>query len=90
MSFPSDQSLLVSARQSTQVDRLRAIAYSMDTLLPGLCLWMPWLNWRIGGSAAEATYPGMVHSNFGIALVLPGYRIFTTYRDSYDPRSPQN
>jgi hypothetical protein len=90
MNLPSDPPIVLSADPSAQVERLRAIAYSMDTLVPGLYFWSPLGNGRIGGSLAEATYPGRVHSRFGLALVLPGYRIFTTYRDSYDPRSPQN
>jgi hypothetical protein len=31
-------------------------------------------------------YPGTIHSNVGMALVLPGYKIFTTYQGSYDPQ----
>jgi hypothetical protein len=69
--------------------RMREIAYSMDTLIPGIYVWSPDWNWRMGGSVAEATYPGRVHSRFGIAMVLPKYRLFTTYRGNYDPRSPQ-
>ncbi|MBW4520914.1 MAG: hypothetical protein KME16_14570 [Scytolyngbya sp. HA4215-MV1] len=66
-------------------DRLRAIAYSMDALIPGLYLWLGAFKLRIGGSLPEATYPGTIHSSAGIALVLPGYRIYTTYHGSYDP-----
>jgi hypothetical protein len=65
---------------------LRAIAYSMDTLIPGLYLWWGSLKIRIGGSLPEPTYPGTLHSPIGIALVLPGYRIYTTYQSTYDPR----
>jgi hypothetical protein len=83
----SDQPIVPLSDQSTRVESMRAIAYSMDTLIPGLYFWTPFGNLKIGGSAAEASYPGMVHSRFGLALVLPEYRIFTTYRDSYDPRS---
>jgi hypothetical protein len=67
-------------------ERLRAIAYSMDVLIPGLYIWLGPLKFRIGGSLPEATYPGTIHSPAGIALVLPGYRIYTTYLGSYDPR----
>jgi len=42
--------------------------------------------WRLGGSDAEESYPGTIHSFAGISLVLPGYQIFTTYKGSYDPR----
>jgi hypothetical protein len=90
MNLPSDQPIAPLTQPSDRVDPMRAIAYSMDTLIPGLYIWTPFMVWRLGGSLAEPSYPGMVHSGFGIALVLPGYRIFTTYRDSYDPRSPQN
>jgi hypothetical protein len=30
-------------------------------------------------------YPGTLHSFAGLAIVLPGYRIFTTYNGTYDP-----
>jgi hypothetical protein len=87
MNYPSEQPIEPLPHPSVQVERKRAIAYSMDTLIPGFYCWTPFGNLQIGGSAAEASYPGMVHSRFGVALVLPEYRIFTTYRDSYDPRS---
>lgn len=64
---------------------LRAIAYSMDALIPGFYLWFGSLKIRIGGTEAEDTYPGTVHSFAGMALVLPGYRIFSSYQGSYDP-----
>jgi hypothetical protein len=40
---------------------------------------------RIGGCEAENTYPGTIHDFWGVAIVLPGYRIFTSYQGSYDP-----
>ena len=58
----------------------------MDTLIPGLYIWFYGVNLRIGGSQAEASYPGTVHNAIGIAIVLPGYHIFTTYQGTYDPR----
>ncbi len=64
---------------------LRAIAYSMDALIPGFYAWFGSLRIRIGGSEAEETYPGTIHSFAGVALVLPGYRIFSTYQGDYDP-----
>ncbi|MCL1470805.1 hypothetical protein [Argonema antarcticum] len=71
---------------STRIcDRLSAIAYSMDALIPGFYLWFGSLKIRIGGSEAEETYPGTIHSFAGMALVLPGYRIYSTYQGSYDP-----
>jgi hypothetical protein len=66
-------------------EELRAIAYSMDALIPGFYAWFGSLRIRIGGSEAEETYPGTIHSFAGVALVLPGYRIFSTYQGDYDP-----
>ncbi|NER33509.1 MAG: hypothetical protein F6J93_05490 [Oscillatoria sp. SIO1A7] len=63
----------------------RAIAYSMDALVPGLYVWFGSIRIRLGGCEAEDTYPGLVHSFAGVALVLPGYHIYTTYQGSYDP-----
>ncbi len=68
-------------------EKLRAIAYSMDLLIPGLYFWCPYFTFRVGGAIPDDNpykYPGMIHSSIGIALVLPGYQIFTTYQDSYD------
>ena len=70
-------------------ERKRAIAYSMDLLIPGLYLWMGNYTLRLFGEKPDDTpykYPGILNSRYGIALVLPGYRIFTTYDRSYDPR----
>jgi hypothetical protein len=64
----------------------RDIAYSMDALIPGLYFWFGNVVIRIGGSEAEDSYPGTIHRPFGATLVLPGYRIFTTYQGNYDPR----
>ncbi len=71
------------------MDDKRTIAYNMDLLIPGLYLWLGSFGLRIGGEAVDDTpnrYPGTLHSRFGIALVLPNYRIFTSYKGSYDPR----
>ena len=68
---------------------LRAIAYSMDILAPGLYIWIGSVRIRIGGCEPDDTpyrYPGTIHSSGGIGLVLPGYKIFTTYHGGYDPR----
>lgn len=65
---------------------LRAIAYSLDCLIPGLYFWLGPIRLRIGGSSPEESYPGTLHSPVGIAIVLPGYRIYSTYQGSYDPR----
>jgi hypothetical protein len=57
----------------------------MDTLIPGLYLWMGSIHIRLGGSFPEENYPGTIHSPFGIALVLPGYHIYSTYQGTYAP-----
>ena len=62
----------------------RDIAYSMDALIPGFYVWFGSLAIRIGASVAEDTYPGTIHDSIGAALVLPGYRIVTTYQGDYD------
>ena len=70
-------------------EQKRAIAYSMDLLIPGLYIWLGRFAFRLFGEKPEDApyrYPGMLRSRYGVALVLSGYRIFTTYKDSYDPR----
>ncbi|MEH1963413.1 MAG: hypothetical protein V7L05_26915 [Nostoc sp.] len=92
-------------------EAMRAIAYSMDLLLPGLYIWLLGFSFRIGGSVPDDIpykYPGKIHptgsavplcwnnktglphSYTGIALVLPRYRIFTTYQGIYDPKQTSN
>jgi len=66
--------------------RMKAIAYSLDALVPGIYVWCGPLKIRLWGSLPEENYPGTIHSIVGMALVLPGYRIYSTYRDSYDAR----
>ena len=63
-----------------------AMTYSMDALVPGLYVWVGRLTLRWGGSEAEEHYSGMIHQSIGCAIVLPGYRIFSTYQGSYDAR----
>ncbi|MCL1463337.1 hypothetical protein [Argonema galeatum] len=65
--------------------KMRAIAYSLDTLIPGIYIWLGGIKIRIGGSLPEDSYPGIIHSPIGIALVFTGYRIYSTYQGSYDP-----
>ncbi|MBE9256170.1 MULTISPECIES: hypothetical protein [Aphanizomenonaceae] len=68
-------------------EAMREIAYSMDLLIPGLYLWLPGILMRIGGDVPDDQpykYPGKIHSRIGIALVLPGYKIFTSYQGTYD------
>jgi hypothetical protein len=70
-------------------EKKRAIAYSMDTLTPGFYLWLGDFSIRLFGTEPDDTpyrYPGTVNSKYGVALVLPGYHIFTTYNGCYDPR----
>ena len=67
---------------------LRKIAYGMDLLIPGLYFWFGPVKIAIGGQEPEDEpyrYPGTIHSWAGIAVVLPGCRIWTTYNGSYDP-----
>ncbi|MBT9314155.1 hypothetical protein [Leptothoe spongobia] len=71
---------------NSQTNALKAIAYSLDALIPGLYVWVGPIKLRIGGSQPEENYSGTIHSSIGIALILPGYRIYSTYQDSYDPR----
>ncbi|MBD2444602.1 MAG: hypothetical protein ACK6A9_01675 [Dolichospermum sp.] len=66
---------------------MREIAYSMDLLIPGLYLWLPGIHIRIGGAVPNDEpyrYPGKIHSRIGIALVLPGYKILSSYQGTYD------
>ncbi len=62
---------------------MRDIAYSMDALVPGLYIWQGSLKLRLGGSKAEEGYSGTIHSCAGIALVLPDYKIWSTYQGDY-------
>ena len=64
---------------------MKAIAYSMDVLIPGLYVWFGSIKIRLGGSEPEENYPGVIHSMTGFAIVLPGYHIYSTYNESYDP-----
>jgi hypothetical protein len=77
------------AQKAVAAEKKRAIAYSMDTLVPGLYIWLGDFSIRLFGAEPDDTphrYPGVVNSKYGVALVLPGYRIFTTYNGCYDPR----
>jgi hypothetical protein len=84
---PSQHSAAVDEPLRAKASLHVVIAYSMDALIPGFYLWLGAFKLRIGGSLSEATYPGTLHSFAGISLVLPGYRIYTTYHGSYDPQS---
>ncbi len=66
-------------------ERKRSIAYSMDLLIPGLYVWLGSFTIRLFGAEPDDKphkYPGMLNSKYGVALVLPDYRIFTTYTES--------
>ncbi|KYC40524.1 hypothetical protein WA1_25720 [Scytonema hofmannii PCC 7110] len=79
--------LSTETKLTKKQEKLRAIAYSMDLLLPGFYFWCPYFSIRIGGAIPDDNpykYPGKIHDSTGIALVLLGYRIFTTYQGSYD------
>jgi hypothetical protein len=72
-----------AAASSAHTERIRAIAYSMDTLVPGFYLWFGPFTIRLGGCAPDDqpySYPGTLHSRYGLAVILPGYHIFTTYK----------
>jgi hypothetical protein len=60
MDSSSKSPITAATPPSDRIEQLRAIAYSMDTLIPGLYVWTPFFNWRMGGSIAESTYPGLV------------------------------
>jgi hypothetical protein len=73
----------------SQSEKLRAIAYSMDTLAPGFYVWFGNYTLRIGGHQPDDQpyrYPGTIHSSMGVAIVLPGYHILSTYKGAYDPK----
>lgn len=75
-------------RTSASAENMRAVAYSMDILVPGVYFWFGNLVVRIGGCKPDDDpypYPGTLHSFAGLAVVLPSYRIFTTYNGTYDP-----
>jgi hypothetical protein len=66
-------------------EELKAIAYSMDALIPGCYAWFGSVRIRIGGSDAEETHSGTIRSFAGWGLMLLGYRIFSTYQEDYEP-----
>ncbi len=82
-----------AAKSSAHTQQIRAIAYSMDTLVPGLYVWFEPFTIRLGGCTPDDQpypYPGTLHSRYGLALVLPGHHIFTTYKGTYDPGQALN
>ena len=89
--MPNTITLLPDAKHmpNSPSDKLKAIAYSLDVLAPGFYLWLGPIKLRLGGSELEENYPGTIHSNIGVALVLPGYRIYSTYQGSHEPRQAE-
>jgi hypothetical protein len=82
-----------TAKGFVHAERIRALAYSMDTLVPGFYAWFGPFTIRIGGCTPDDQpypYPGTLHSRYGLAFVLPGYRILTTYKGTYDPGQASN
>lgn len=80
--FKKAQATANAAKRSAHAERIRAIAYSMDDA------WFGSFAIRIGGCTPDDQpypYPGTLHSRYGLALVLPEYRIFTIYKGTYDP-----
>ncbi|MGB0560348.1 MAG: hypothetical protein ACPGVO_00900 [Spirulinaceae cyanobacterium] len=77
---------LTEPQTTTPQTQRQAIAYSLDCLIPGFYFWLGPVQIRLGGSPPEDDYPGTIHSGVGIAIVLPGYRIYSTDVGSYDPR----
>ena len=80
---------MTQASKSDQ--RLRAqaslhvmFAHSMDALISGLYLWFEAIKIRIGGRLPEESHPETLHSFTGFALILPGYKIYTSCQGSYD------
>lgn len=65
------------------LDRKKALTYSIDTLQPGLYIWLGSMCIRLGGSEAEENYPGLIKSKYGIVLVLSGYRLISSYNGMY-------
>ncbi len=56
-------------------EKLRAIAYSMDLLIPGIYIWCPWFTLKIGGSNPDDNpyrYPGMIHSFYWCCISTTG------------------
>jgi hypothetical protein len=84
--WSNDSQSQPSKRSDSSDLALKAITYSLDCLIPGFYLWLGPIKLRLGGSLPEKDYPGVIHSKVGIAIVLPGYRIFSTYQGTYDPR----
>ena len=79
----------ISTQQAAHTERMRIVTYNMDLLLPGVYLWLGFIVIRLGGHQPDDSphrYSGMINSRYGIAVVLPGYKIFTSYKGSYDPR----
>ncbi len=78
-----------ASKNDPHTERMRTLAYNMDMLFPGVYIWCGSVVLKFGGHEPDDSpyrYPGSIDSCVGIAIVLPGYKIFTTYKGSYDPR----
>ena len=74
---------------SKRSEARRSVAYSMDLLIPGFYFWLGSFVLRLGGDTPDDEpypYPGNINSFFGLAIVLPGYKLLSTYKSTYDPR----
>jgi hypothetical protein len=63
---------------------MRNIAYCIDTLVPGIYLWWGNYCYKSSNINAESTYPGVIKDNKGFAIILPNYKIWTSYKKSLD------
>ena len=82
--YDNQKEPLQESSSSIPCKELSAIAYSIEALIPDFYAWFCSLRFRIGVSDAEETYLSMIYSFASVALVLPGYRIFSTYQGEYD------
>lgn len=83
--YDNQKEPLQESSSSIPCKELSAITYSMDALIPGFYAWFGSLRISISGNEAEETYPCIIHSFAAMALLLPGYQIFSTYQGDYDP-----
>jgi hypothetical protein len=77
----------VTSENDPRTARMRTIAYNMDMLFPGVYIWCGSVVLKFGGHEPDDSpypYPGSIDSRLGLAIVFPGYKIFTTYKGSYD------
>jgi hypothetical protein len=88
MTILASESIIIN-KNDPHKERMRAIAYNMDMLFPGVYIWCGSVVLKFGGHEPDDSphrYPGSIDSWVGFAIVFPSYKIFTTYKGSYDPR----